>query len=72
MTVMKAGGYAAQMKRNVFIRYLRRHGVALIREGSKHSIYGRADRYTAIPRHQELEDNLVRKICKDLGVPFVR
>lgn len=25
-----------------------------------------------VRRHTEIRDNLVRKICKDLGIPFVR
>ena len=25
-----------------------------------------------IPRHNEIVDELARKICKDLGIPFVR
>jgi len=42
------------------------------REGRRHSIYGRGRNRTQIPRHREIVDELARKICKDLGVPFVR
>jgi hypothetical protein len=35
-------------------------------------IYQRGQRKTQIPRHTEIVDDLARKICKDLDVPFVR
>ena len=39
--------------------------------GSKHSWWGNADtgNRTAIPRHTEIDNNLAKKICKDLGIP---
>lgn len=30
------------------------------------------NRRSATPRHAEVNDNLVKKICKDLGIPPVR
>jgi len=27
---------------------------------------------TEVPRHTEIVDELARKICKDLNIPFVR
>jgi len=27
---------------------------------------------TEVPRHSEIVDDLARKICKDLAIPFVR
>ena len=59
------------MKRRALLRYFRRHGCELLREGKKHSIYWNpANRRTsAVPRHTEVVDQLVRKICKDLGIP---
>ena len=32
----------------------------------------RLNRRSAVPRHQEISDNLARKICRDLGIPFTR
>lgn len=40
-----------------------RKGLENLRKGSRKS---------QIPRHNEIVDELVRKICKDLGIPFVR
>jgi len=58
------------MKRKELIRYLTRHGVFLLREGRRHSIYQRDKYRTQIPRHTEIVDELARKICKDLNIPF--
>lgn len=62
------------MKRNKVLKHLRDHGCALLREGSSHSWWSNPDqnRRSSVPRHTEIRDNLVRKICKDLGIPFVR
>ena len=60
------------MKRNALIKHLENNGVELIREGKKHSIYGRSELITEVPRHTEIIDKLARRICKDLGIPFVR
>jgi mRNA interferase HicA len=59
------------MKRRDLIRHLESHGCQLLREGGRHSVYfNPANRQTsAVPRHTELNDFLVRKICRDLGVP---
>ena len=60
------------MKRSQLIKHLVIHGASLIREGSRHSIYQRGQRKTEVPRHKEIVDELARKICKDLDIPFVR
>jgi mRNA interferase HicA len=54
------------MKRGDLVRHLRAHGCQLVREGA------RQDKRSAIPRHTEIDDHLANKICKDLGVPFVK
>jgi mRNA interferase HicA len=58
------------MKRKEFLRYLRSQGCDLLREGSRHSWWHnpRLNKRSAIPRHSEIKDILVKKICKDLGV----
>ncbi|MBK1990620.1 type II toxin-antitoxin system HicA family toxin [Sphaerospermopsis aphanizomenoides BCCUSP55] len=45
-----------------------------MREGSRHSWWWNPDknRISAIPRHQEIDDILAKKICKDLGIPFTK
>ena len=58
------------MKRRALVRHLEEHGCELLREGSRHSIYvNRAlGKTSSVPRHNEINDDLARKICKDLGV----
>ena len=59
------------MKRRDLLRYLERHGCTLLREGGNHSVYvNRAKgKSSTIPRHREINDFLVRKICRDLEAP---
>ncbi|MBF0537701.1 MAG: type II toxin-antitoxin system HicA family toxin [Nitrospirae bacterium] len=57
------------MKRKEFLTYLKTHGAELIREGIRHSIYAKDNKKTQVPRHTEIADELVNKICKDLSIP---
>ncbi|KAA1256781.1 YcfA-like protein [Rubripirellula obstinata] len=59
------------MKRRNLIRHLLDHDCELLREGGSHSIYVNTtnSQVTAVPRHREINDFLVRKICRDLGIP---
>ena len=59
------------MKRTNLVRYLRSNGCELIREGGRHSWWGNPsqNRRSSVPRHTEIDDNLAKKICKDLSVP---
>ncbi len=58
------------MKRQALIRHLTSCGCYLLREGGKHSIYVNPanNEVTAVPRHREINDFLVQKICRDLGI----
>ncbi|MDQ3557148.1 MAG: type II toxin-antitoxin system HicA family toxin [Gemmatimonadota bacterium] len=58
------------MKRRGLHSPLRSHGCELVREGAKHSWWGNPGngRRSAVPRHSEVDDLLVRKICRDLGI----
>ena len=58
------------MKRRALVRHLEEHGCELLREGANHSIFvNRAARKTsAVPRHTEINDELAKKICRDLAV----
>ena len=58
------------MKRLDLIRHLEAYGCEFLREGGNHTIYvNRASqKSTAIPRHREVNDFLVRKICRDLQI----
>jgi mRNA interferase HicA len=61
------------MKRRDLIQHLARHGCVLLREGSRHSVYVNRLRQktSSVPRHNEINDFLARKICRDLEVPEV-
>ncbi|MEW6607176.1 MAG: type II toxin-antitoxin system HicA family toxin [bacterium] len=60
------------MKRKELIKYLEQNGSFILREGRRHTIYQRGRYRTEIPRHNEIVDELARKICKDLDIPFRR
>lgn len=59
------------MKRNDLIRHLEQNGCQFLREGGKHTVYVNraANRTSTVPRHREINDFLVRKICRDLQIP---
>jgi mRNA interferase HicA len=53
------------------MKHLRHHGCAFVREGGNHSWWAnpQGNRRSSVPRHREINDFLVRKICKDLDIP---
>ena len=59
------------MNRRLLIRRIEKMGCELLREGGNHSIYvnRRQKKVTTIPRHSEIDDNLAKRIFKDLGLP---
>lgn len=58
------------MKRRQLIRHLEEKGCVFIREGGNHTIYKnpRSSKLSAIPRHWEIKEFLVKKICDDLDI----
>jgi mRNA interferase HicA len=62
------------MKRRELLKYLRSQGCDLLREGGRHSWWHNPtlNKRSAIPRHSEIKDILVKKICKDLGVDPIK
>lgn len=62
------------MKRDDFIKHLIREGCVFIREGAKHSVFFNpiTKRASTVPRHNELNNFLARKICRDLGVKEIQ
>lgn len=58
------------MKLNNFIKFLNQQSCLLIREGGNHSIFQNQGnkKITSVPRHKEIKNNLVKKICKDLEI----
>ncbi len=61
------------MKRNGFLKHLKKNSCVLVREGSKHSIYKNTSngKMSTLPRHSEIKEELCRKICKDLEIPDI-
>jgi predicted RNA binding protein YcfA (HicA-like mRNA interferase family) len=61
------------MKRSTLLQHLRKHGCALKREGAAHSLWTNpaSGAVEAVPRHTEIPNNLVRKICHGLGIPTI-
>lgn len=59
------------MKRRDLLRHLSANDCSLLREGGRHSWWHNPEmnKRSAVPRHNEIQEHLARKICKDLGVP---
>jgi len=62
------------MKHNELLKYLQSHGCEFLREGSRHSWWWNPsqNKRSSIPRHTEIDNNLARKICKDLGIKPIK
>jgi len=60
------------MKRRDLVRHVEVHGCRLLREGGKHTVYVNPDmkKVSTVPRHREIDEDLVRKICRDLEIPM--
>ena len=58
------------MKRKDLIRHLEKNGCEFLREGTNHTVYvNRSEKkVSTIPRHREIDKNLAKKICNDLGI----
>jgi mRNA interferase HicA len=58
------------MKRRDLLAHLISNGCQLLREGARHSWWQclATGKRSAVPRHNEINNHLARKICRDLGV----
>ena len=58
------------MKRRDLLRHLAAHGCQLLREGGNHTIFinPASRKVSSVPRHTDINNELVRKICKDLKI----
>ncbi len=58
------------MKRKKLVDHLRQKGCVQYREGKKHTLFINpgTSKITTIPRHNEINDFLAEKICKDLDI----
>ena len=52
------------------MKILKKHGCVHLREGPKHTVFfnPRDNKTSTIPRHNEIDDVLVKKILKDLSL----
>lgn len=59
------------MRRRDLIRHLEGTRCILLRQGKKHSVYFNEakKKVSTVPRHKDINDLLVRKICRDLEIP---
>jgi len=62
------------MKRHSLLRQLREQGCEFLKEGARHSWWWNPvqNRRSSVSRHVEIDDDLARKICKDLGIKTIR
>jgi len=58
------------MKRAKLLSYLNDQGCILVREGAKHTVVVNPIKklVTTVPRHNDINEHLVDKICKDVGI----
>jgi predicted RNA binding protein YcfA (HicA-like mRNA interferase family) len=61
------------MKRGKFIKHLEAHNCPLHRHGSRHDIYKNelTGKRTSVTRHGDIDEELCKEICKQLGIPKV-
>ncbi len=58
------------MKRSVFEKHLKKNNCHLLREGRSHSIFINMEtrEKSPVPRHNEINNWTIQKICKDLNI----
>ncbi len=58
------------MKRVDLIRHLEKCGCVMLREGGNHTVYvnGAVRKVSTVPRHREINELLIRKICRELDI----
>ena len=62
------------MKRNILLKHLKENRCLLKREGSSHSWYVNTQngKLSSIPRHPDINEITVIKICKQLDIPILK
>ncbi|MCX6712572.1 MAG: type II toxin-antitoxin system HicA family toxin [Candidatus Vogelbacteria bacterium] len=58
------------MKRIDLLRFLTKKGCLVRREGGRHTVIFNPDneKMTTVPRHREINEDLSKKICRDVGL----
>ena len=59
------------MKRGKFLQHLRKYNCMVKREGKKHTLVVNISNgiMETVPRHREIDNILVKKICRRLKIP---
>jgi len=59
------------VKREEFLRYLNEYGCVVKREGARHTIICNINNgvLETLPRHKEIDNVLIKKICRRLKIP---
>ena len=59
------------MKRRAVLNHFKENECLLDREGAKHSIIvnTKTGAWTSMPRHSDIREITVMKMCKELGIP---
>lgn len=52
------------MKKRDLIKEIRKYGAELVREGGSHEVWSNGNVAETVPRHNEINENLARKIIK--------
>ena len=62
------------MKREKLFKHFRKYNCHVFREGKKHTIVinNDNDKVTSVPRHTDVNDKLIGRICEDLDIPKVK
>jgi len=62
------------VKRTKVLKHLKKAGCIIYREGKRHTVLWnpKNNKTSTLPRHTEIDDFLVEKICKDLGVKTIK
>lgn len=56
------------MKKRQLIKYIESKGAKFKRHGSNHDVYILGNRRTAVPRHNEIDEDTAKAIFKQLGI----
>ena len=53
-------------------RYFSSQGCSINREGGNHTVFVNTvtGKKVSVPRHPEVNDDLVKEICRQLGIPY--
>jgi len=56
------------VKRLDLIRYLKKNGFYLLREGGKHAIYTNDEKVIPVKRHKQFDRITANELCKQAGL----